>query len=248
MGTERTQPKGHGNPDLYRRVAALVEELGRPVRVLDIPAGPGLLAAMLAEQGHDAVAADLVPEGCLVPGLPCVRADMAAPLPFVDGEFDAIACLEGIEHLRHPYAFAEECRRILKPGGRLILSTPNILKLTSRVKFLLGGFWNAFGRPLNEHQVRHGLYGHIALMSYYEARFMLHALGFRIRAVTTSRGAVGDWLCAPLLLLIAPFTWYALARERHPEQRRSNAEIRRHVLSADLLFGKHLILVAERQG
>jgi SAM-dependent methyltransferase len=241
-------PRGCGHPALYGRVATLVAGRGASQHVLDIPAGNGVLSARLLAAGHRVVAADLVPEGFGVPGVECVPADMSQPLPFEAGRFDVVACLEGIEHLRHPYAFVEECRRILRPGGCLILSTPNVLKLTSRVKFLLGGFLNAFGRPLNEHRVRHGLYGHIALMSYYEARFMLHCLGFRILAVTTSRGTASDWLCTPLVPGIALFTWHALRREQDPEQRASNAEILHHVLSADLLFGKHLVLVAERRG
>ncbi len=240
-------PQGSGHEALYARVAALAGAAGGSLRCLDVPAGTGALAARLVAAGHRVVAADRWPEQCRVPGVSRLAADMSRPLPFGDGVFDVVACLEGIEHLRHPYAFVEECHRLLRPGGRLILSTPNILKLTSRLKFLLGGFLNSFGRPLNEHREFRGIYGHIGLMSYYEARFMLHHLGFTICQVATSRTSWGDLSCLPLIPAIALFTRMSLGREKDGRQRATNQEIRRHVLSRDLLLGKHLVLVAERR-
>ncbi len=217
------------------------------MRVLDLPAGTGVLTAGLLAAGHRVVPADLAPDGFCVPDQICLAADMSAPLPFGDGRFDVIACLEGIEHLQNPYAFMGECRRILRPGGRLILSTPNIHKLTSRLKFLLGGFVNSFPRPLNEHRDWQGRYGHIGLLSYYEARFMLHSSGFRILRVSTSHRKWTDRLFAPFVPVIALYTRLALGRERDSRQRESNREICRHMLSPDLLYGKHLVLVAERR-
>jgi len=49
------------------------------------------------------------------------------PLPFRDGEFDAVLCFETVEHMPEPAAFVKELARVVKPGGRLLLTTPNIL-------------------------------------------------------------------------------------------------------------------------
>lgn len=241
------RPRGFAHEPLYGRIEALLAERPGTLRILDIPAGHGVLSARLAEIGHAVTAVELAPERCAVPGVPCVPANMEARLPFGDSAFDAVVSLEGIEHLRNPYAFVAECRRILAAGGWLVLSTPNILKLTSRLRFLAGGFLNSFPRPLNEHRERHGMYGHISLLSYYAMRFLLHSEGFRIRRAATSEHRAGDWALAPLVPVIAAATWLSLRRERDPRQRQSNREIARHVLSADLLFGKHLIVVAERE-
>ena len=49
------------------------------------------------------------------------------PLTFEDSYFDAILCYETIEHMPCPEDFIEELARVLKPGGLLVLTTPNIL-------------------------------------------------------------------------------------------------------------------------
>ncbi len=248
MRADAGRPQGFAREPLYERVRELLAERAGPLRVLDIPAGHGVLSARLAEVGHAVTAVELAPERFAVPDVRCVPANMEERLPFADGAFDALVSLEGIEHLRNPYAFIAECRRVLAVGGWLVVSTPNILKLDSRLRFLAGGFLNSFPRPLNEHRERHGMYGHISLLSYYEMRFLLHSEGLRVRRVATSHQKLGDWLLAPLVPAIALATWLSLLREQDARQRETNREIARHVLSPDLLFGKHLIVVAERPG
>lgn len=51
------------------------------------------------------------------------RCDIAS-VPVADGEFDAVLCTEVLEHVREPIKVAQEMARILKPGGRLILTAP----------------------------------------------------------------------------------------------------------------------------
>jgi SAM-dependent methyltransferase len=47
------------------------------------------------------------------------------PLPFADDSFDCVVSFQVIEHIKRDRAFVEEVRRVLKPGGRFIVSTPN---------------------------------------------------------------------------------------------------------------------------
>jgi 2-polyprenyl-3-methyl-5-hydroxy-6-metoxy-1,4-benzoquinol methylase len=61
-------------------------------------------------------------------------------LPLEPGSFDAIVCADLIEHLRDPGAFMERVRPLLRPGGRLVLSTPNVANWTIRLQLLFGRF------------------------------------------------------------------------------------------------------------
>ncbi|WP_408952676.1 class I SAM-dependent methyltransferase [Lysobacter sp. Hz 25] len=92
-------------------------------RVLDIGAGDRWIQEHLAEQAHY-VAVDHPGTGRSLYGArPDVFAD-GARLPFADGSFDAVVCLEVLEHARDPQGVLAELGRVLRPGGVAWLSMP----------------------------------------------------------------------------------------------------------------------------
>ncbi len=66
------------------------------------------------------------------------KVDLEKTLPYKDKTFDIITCLQVIEHLTNPEHLIEEISRILKPDGLLILSTPNLASIGSRLRLLFG--------------------------------------------------------------------------------------------------------------
>lgn len=284
------------------RLAAIPFAERPGVRVLDVPAGHGVVTIPLSLAGFDTVGCDLFPETAqqvvehltpdtvaqalreywssaspprLVAELQAqsgglrvrkpflAQGDMTRPLPFADGTFHLTICLEGIEHIDTAEGLIAELRRVTRKGGRLYISTPNILCLRARVAYALAGqrtlstFIDEFTsvQACENGRLYHG---HIFLVDYFELRCLLHLHGFRIVQPLTTRLSWSSLLLAPLLL-----PWVALATVLAPRRARRKfrdlqrggelkpdtpapfGEIIRHVLSPALLFGKNLLLEAE---
>lgn len=129
--------------DLIRHdaLAMLPEKVGR---VLDFGGGVGATAAALRDTGRagHAVLFDQVADNAL----PAI--DAAEALDFEDlgavadlakrhGPFDTILALDVLEHLRDPWGVAEALRGALNPGGRMLVSVPNVSSATVLAPLLL---------------------------------------------------------------------------------------------------------------
>ncbi len=97
-------------------------------RVLDVACGAGFGLAMLRQAGGRAVGMDLdghaLREAQPIAGPRLAQAN-AMLLPLADHSIDAVTSFETLEHVSDAAAFIAELRRVLRPGGTLILSTPN---------------------------------------------------------------------------------------------------------------------------
>lgn len=102
--------------------------------VLDCGAGEGYGPALLAERASRVIGLDYAADAVSYAtgkygqagNLSFLQAD-ASRLPFLDGTFDVLCCFQVLEHLDDGPGFLFEARRVLKPGGQLILTTPNRL-------------------------------------------------------------------------------------------------------------------------
>jgi SAM-dependent methyltransferase len=152
---ERTVPGiWHENYWFRRHEAVYVgiaSELDDAV-VLEAGCGEGYGAQLVAKRARSVVALDydayaIAHVGRAYPALAVVRGNLVA-LPFGAATYDAVVSLQTVEHLWDQDAFVAECRRVLRPGGRLILSTPN------RLTFPSGNPFHA--RDLVDWERRHG--------------------------------------------------------------------------------------------
>jgi SAM-dependent methyltransferase len=232
---------------IYRQVRAL--GLLKGMTILDAPCGSGEVALELSKDGFQIFGSDLVdelsPEARSVLGENFRLTDFNQKLPWGDASFDAIISAEGVEHLENPFSFVRELHRICKPGGALIVTTPNVTALRSRMRFFFSGFYNCDPRPLDE-TARHPLH-HIGLRTFPEWRYLLQMSGFElVEASATHRKAISYayLIFAPLMQL---YTRIAFRKEKSPKQRERNKVIRSTLTSSDLLLGENLLLVARKR-
>jgi SAM-dependent methyltransferase len=166
-------------PDYELRRGFLVRELRLGDRVLDLGSGTGELTAEIAAvAGH--------PVGAEVAEAPLARArarhpelefrlvPLDGPLPFDDGVFDVVWASEVIEHVADTARWLSEVRRVLVPGGRLLLTTPS----HGRLRLALAGV-ERFSEPLGDH---------LHLYTKRSLRDVLSELGFDGIVIRTAGG------------------------------------------------------------
>lgn len=128
---ERMIPETYGGPTFWEHVHryAFATRYVKGKRVLDIASGEGYGAAALQKAGATKViAVDISKDACHHAhrkyGLDA-RLGNADQIPLDDKSVDVVVSFETIEHVPDPIRFLDECARVLVPGGRLVISTPN---------------------------------------------------------------------------------------------------------------------------
>jgi len=117
-------------------IASFVEDICRRVtdrrpRILDVGCGTGANLLMLSKYG-DAEGVDVSEDAlafCRERGLGNVKLGAAEDLPYDDGTFDLVTALDVVEHLDDDLAGLREMRRVLRPGGRVLLFVPTFMFL-----------------------------------------------------------------------------------------------------------------------
>jgi len=162
----------------------------RPGRVLDIGSGWGTTCRILGELGFEMSALDISnPSGIDDQHFQQCDLNRVARLPYDDESFTAVVCSEVIEHIERPFTLLKEIFRILSQKGALILTTPNVLSLHSRIIFLRTSMHGKFIWKTDDnksYQPKHGEGGHITPIDFYRMNWMLHRLEFTIEALRTN--------------------------------------------------------------
>lgn len=137
------------NPEIFDGLIRALQ--GEPTvgrRLLDASCGAGESSAAYRKLGVDVTSSNYDPSEFKVADMTCLGVDLNEPWPFPDGWFDAVVLQEVVEHSENiPFVF-REVRRVLKPGGCFIFSTPNMLNWTSRLRFLATSFYMGRKNPL----------------------------------------------------------------------------------------------------
>jgi 2-polyprenyl-3-methyl-5-hydroxy-6-metoxy-1,4-benzoquinol methylase len=116
-----------------------------------------------------------------IAGLRCVRGQAESGLPFGSATFSTVVAAEVIEHVFDTQQLVDECTRVLRPGGWLAITTPNLVALSGRAQLLLGR------SPHNvEFDASPGTSGHIRYFTFDTLECLLRRAGLRPRGRWTN--------------------------------------------------------------
>jgi SAM-dependent methyltransferase len=228
-------------------------------RLLDVPAGPGLESTRLRELGFRVASAELFPPSDRDREIGWVQADANEPLPFRSGAFDYILSREGIEHLENQAGFIRECARVIRTGGTIVITTPNLMHVGSRLSYFLTFHRTVRRGFMNEAQTLRSAYGkryyhgHIFLIDYFRLRYLLRICEFGEIAVFTdsiSPTSIGLAWCVPAMWIASK---WSIAMSRRKARKYGQlvpndviGEMMKHVFSPAMLLGKRLIVSARK--
>jgi SAM-dependent methyltransferase len=185
-------------PDRAQRMARMLSEalhgVAAPACILDLGCGDGAAAQVAAQRnpGHRMAGIDWSAGNLNLArrrGLGVVRAGVGPQLPFADEVADVVIMSELIEHLVDTDSALDEVRRMLKPGGSLLLSTPNLAAWYNRGLVAFGvqpvfsevSLRGVYGRPGSQ------VAGHLHLFTQRALVGLLAARGFAGARVSGAR-------------------------------------------------------------
>lgn len=181
---------------------------GKDVKIIDLSSSDGAILKRLHHKGYRNLTATVFGEHNEWEYKPAEgefsnfevfqNVDLLKPLPFGDGVFDFVVNSELLEHLENHRQVLSEIARIVKPGGLLVIETPNIMRLNSRLNFLFTGFhkprtdFPPYHKPVQDHVYYHVFPVYLPVVDYF-----LYQYGMERVALRWNR-----WKWFPILLLL----------------------------------------------
>ena len=232
-------------------VAAQRRGSGRFQAHLDIGAGRGELIKLFRDRFQaPSSACDYTDHLMKLPGQKVEIVDLnQQPLPYPDATFDIVTATEVVEHLERYREVLRDISRVLKPGGVCILTTPNILNLNSRLRFLWFGYWNLFGPLPVKNSALYSTGGHINPVSWF---YLAHAsidAGFEDVALAVDkyqRSAIAKLVFWYLPIKLFGALSYRTEVNKYRTINPDNAPLVRAMNSLPVLLGRTIIVSARK--
>ncbi|MBT3354337.1 MAG: class I SAM-dependent methyltransferase [Candidatus Scalindua sp.] len=185
-------------------------------RLLDVGCGDGGFALKIKDKFSKIYGAEIAKEAALIARKQNVSAslvDLNLSLSYQNNIFDAVTCLDVIEHLLDPDSFIEEIYRVLKPAGQLVLTTPNIRNFRNLYTLVFKGI---FPQTSPDTFVWGG--GHLHFFTREDIKSIFKKAGFKriefsinqnqfrlskkrkIIHCLTGEKTFGEWFCASITI------------------------------------------------
>jgi 2-polyprenyl-3-methyl-5-hydroxy-6-metoxy-1,4-benzoquinol methylase len=228
----------------------------RDLRVLDLSCGRGEILFELLKDGCNVRGTHfrdddykLVDADCLIDEKYIDKnIDLTRQLPYQGGQFDVVILSEVIEHLNSSFQIIREIERVLKTGGFLILSTPNIHRIHSRWHFFLTGTHKLIQRRIGWDLAPNDLYAyHINPVDFPLLHTLMYQSGLTMRGLTFTRFKPKH----SFWLLFYPIFILAVWIETH--RRKSNAirkegenDLFKWMIHPAMLASEQLLITAQK--
>lgn len=168
-------------PYLEEANLGVLRHIGRGERILDIGAGRGRLGETMRSRGNVVHAIELDPDAAEIARsrldfVYCGDATCIAelPPPIAAGGYDRVVFADVLEHVLDPGALLSAARTLVRPGGEVVVSLPNVATWTMRLRLLAGNFTYGDSGILDR--------THVRFFTYRSARALLHSVGLEIQA------------------------------------------------------------------
>lgn len=197
--------------DFQQIFEATLQPLAREMKgkvVVDLPAGQGRTTKWLQELGAQVLPFDLFPDFFKASGAVCRYCNLNEKIPLEADSADFIISQEGIEHVPNQVNAFQEFSRVLKSGGRLILTSPNGSNLTAKMSNLLNES-EKYGRIMpanlvdslwcNSAEQNKIYFGHLFIPNVTTLRVLAEVAGLELEKVHFSELKISNLFWFPFL-------------------------------------------------
>jgi len=202
--------------------------------LLEAACGNGELSKALEDIGHQVFCLDKYADPQNI--MRFLKADLNEFLPYKNEQFDFVVCVESLQYLENHEKLFREFRRILKTGGSLIISFPNILTVSSRLYFLRRGYFQHF-KPFRTKQLKEWDSFIFNVPSFVEVFEMMKKNGFELRDVVSLDIKLKNLLLYPFIkILYLPGLIFGKNKDTRKQ------ELIKRLASRELLTGNRIII------
>jgi 2-polyprenyl-3-methyl-5-hydroxy-6-metoxy-1,4-benzoquinol methylase len=238
-------------PVRRQRVSELVKQfVPRGQRVLEVSCGRGEILKSLQDEGYAVQGTNYTKYPDCPDSIPVdAGVDLLRGLPYESGIFDCVILSDVIEHLSDHAKAVREIARVAKNGGHVIVVTPNMMKINSRINFLLTGFFKVnkafigFDVPLDRSFGFHLYPAHLPTFFYHLRAnnvepVLIDAVGYKMKSYL-------QWLM--LIPFILPATYVEThVQEKYLKRSTSSRLLFTSLVSFKTLCGESWVVVGRK--